>query len=465
MMHLSQVASAVNGTLVGADVIVRNIAINTRADCQGRLFVALKGAKFDAHDYLKQAEESGAVGLMVEQEVDSALPLIKVASTNQALVDLAAWWRSQFVLPLIGVTGSVGKTTVKEMLACIFGELGKGLVTDGNLNNEIGAPLTLMRLEPDDLYAIIEMGMNRAGEIGRLSTMAKPTIALINNAGAAHLEDLVTIKAVAKAKGEIYQGLSTDGTAVINADDEYSHIWRDLAHTHKVLSFGLKSQADVRGEYKEKNGRLVVKVNTAKASFKVHVNAVGEHSVRNILAATAVALAANIPPATIKEGLAKFAPIDGRMNTVTVAGVTLINDTYNANPASMRAAINVLVKSADNTLIVGDMAELGAATDVEHKTLGQQAAKRGVKTLMSCGRYAEIVADGFIGINPTGKAVAFNQQSELLNYLRGCSLTGTVLVKGSRSAKMEQVVDAIHQQLNDNGISKARTEKGEHECF
>ena len=450
MMLLSQVASAVNGEMIGCDTMLRNVAINTRADCQGRLFVALKGDNFDAHQFVKQAAEAGAGALMVEQNIESVLPLVKVESTHKALMGLASWWRSQFVLPLIGVTGSVGKTTVKEMLACIFAELGKGVVTEGNLNNEIGAPLTLMRLESSDLYAVIEMGMNHAGEIGRISRMAKPTVALINNAAAAHLEGLGSIDAVAKAKGEIYQGLSKDGVAVINADDEFAPVWKSLADGHKILSFGLTSEADVRGEYKEKNGRLVVKVTTKKESFKVKVNAVGEHSVRNVLAATAAALAANVPTNAIQQGLAKFAPVNGRMNIDTLAGVTIINDTYNANPASMRAAINVLVKHDDNTLIVGDMAELGAATETEQKTLGEQAAKRGVKTLLSCGRYASIVADAFLSESVTGKAVAFASQTELIDYLQDNAPTGTVLIKGSRSAKMELIVEAIHKQLSES---------------
>lgn len=457
MMHLSQVASAVHGTLVGADVISHNVAINTRADCQGRLFVALKGENFDAHKYVAQAAVAGASALMVEKDVDSELPLVIVDSTHKALMDLAAWWRSQFVLPLIGVTGSVGKTTVKEMLACIFAELGKGVVTDGNLNNEIGAPLTLMRLEADDLYAIIEMGMNNAGEIARISTMVKPTIALVNNAAAAHLEGLGSIEAVAYAKGEIYQGLSPDGIAVINADDEFAHVWMTLAEKQKIVTFGLTEDADISASYKEKNDRLIVKVSTSKETFKLRINSLGEHSVRNVLAATAVALAANVPSAIIKQGLAKFVPVNGRMNIDSVAGVTVINDTYNANPASMRAAINVLVKNEDNTLIVGDMAELGAATEAEHKSLGVQAAKRGVKTLLCCGQYAAIVAEAF-GEN----AFAFDSQAGLLDHLQTNAPTGTVLVKGSRSAKMELVVEALQKQLSENGKRAALAAGGEH---
>lgn len=442
MMRLSQISEAVNGQLIGDDASVHQLCINTRDECQGRLFVALKGERFDSHQFVQNAANAGAAAVMVERTLETTLPQIKVNSTHKALMDLAAWWRSQFVLPLIGVTGSVGKTTVKEMLACIFAELGKGVVTEGNLNNEIGAPLTLMRLDADDLYAIVEMGMNHPGEIARISNMAKPTIALVNNAAAAHLEGLGTVEAVAHAKGEIYQGLSSDGVAIINADDDFSGVWEKLTQGKKVMTFGLQSSADVTASYKEKNGRLFIKVSVGDKTFKVKVNSAGEHSVRNVLAAVTVSLAANVSIEFIKRGLEKFKPVNGRMNIDSFAGVTLINDTYNANPASMRAAINVLVEYEDSTLIVGDMAELGHAAELEHKILGQEAAKRGVKRLLSCGEYAHLVADGF-GAN----AIAFNNQAELLDYLSSTLPTGTILVKGSRAAKMEKVVNALATSL------------------
>jgi len=442
MMQLSQIAHAVNGQQSGTDALLHNVSINTRDECQDRLFVALKGENFDAHQFISQAEHAGAAALMVEQEINTSLPYITVESTHQALQDLAAWWRSQFALPVVGVTGSVGKTTVKEMLACIFAEFGKGVVTKGNLNNEIGVPLTLMRLVAEDRYAIIEMGMNHAGEIGRLSNIAKPTIALVNNAGAAHLEGLGSIEAVAKAKGEIYQGLSVDGVAIINNDDDFAELWLELAKDHSIITFGLSNDADVTGSYQEKKHGLVIKVKAKNQKLKIKLNTVGEHSVRNALAAVAVAVAAKIPVKNIEAGLAKFKPVGGRLNIETVAGVEVIDDTYNANPASMRAAINVLVEHDDNLLIVGDMAELGAATDAEHKVLGEQAAKRGVKALYACGEHANLVASAF------GEgAIAFETQEALLEQLDKDDLSGTILVKGSRSARMERVVAALHKQL------------------
>ncbi len=458
MMQVSQVADAVNGTFIGVDAMVCDISINTREDCADRLFVALKGDNFDSHDFIEQAKQAGAGAVMVERDVEVDLPIIKVENTHAALLSLAGWWRRQFALPVVGVTGSVGKTTVKEMLACIFNEIGRGVVTKGNLNNEIGVPLTLMHLSANDQYAIVEMGMNHAGEIARLTRAAMPTIAMVNNAGAAHLEGLGSVEAVAQAKGEIYQGLVEGGVAIVNADDEYAGTWLELANSYEVLTFGLSESADVWASYKESNRGLVIKARAKGKKLKVRLNTVGEHSVRNALAAIAVAVAAKIPLSTIEEGLSKFRPVNGRLNVEHVAGIDVIDDTYNANPASMRAAINVLAQSGDNTLIVGDMAELGSATEVEHKALGEQAAKRGVKRLLACGKYADLVVGAF-GVN----GVAFSTQEELLEHLKsqqGLQMLGdTVLVKGSRSARMERVVELLHKKI---GGEVSQDVRGEH---
>jgi UDP-N-acetylmuramoyl-tripeptide--D-alanyl-D-alanine ligase len=458
MMQLSQIAHAVNGERSGGDVMLQNVSINTRDECQGRLFVALKGENFDAHEFVSQAEQAGAGALLVEHAVETQLPTVTVKNTHKALVDLATWWRSQFALPMIGVTGSVGKTTVKEMLACIFAELGQGVVTKGNLNNEIGVPLTLMELQTNDLYAVIEMGMNHAGEIGRLSAIARPTIALVNNAAAAHLEGLGSIEAVAKAKGEIYQGLAIDGIAIINNDDEFAGLWHELAKDHSIMTFGLSKEADVTADYDENKRGLVIKVKANGKKLKIKLASVGEHSVRNALAAVTVALAAKIPIKSIEAGLANFKPVSGRLNIETLADVELIDDTYNANPASMRAAINVLVRNDDNLLVIGDMAELGAAAEAEHRLLGVQAKKRGVKALYACGEYAELVVASF-----GDGAVAFTSQAALIERLRTDQLSGTILVKGSRSAKMERVVEALHKQLlsHQAGQSSADANRGE----
>lgn len=445
MMSLFQVCSAVDGELLGEDVLVENVAINTRADCEGRLFVALKGDRFDAHDFISQAEDAGASAVLVERDVETTLPSIRVKDTHKALRDLAAWWRLQFPIPVLAVTGSVGKTTVKEMLGAITAEIGQGVVTQGNLNNEIGVPLTLMRLTTEDQYAVVEMGMNHAGEIGRLSGIARPTVAIVNNAAAAHLEGLGTIDAVANAKGEIFSGMTHDGVAVINADDPFAELWSDLVVDKKTITFGLKSDADVTASYKQDGGYLALKVTAKGKKIKLRLSSHGEHNVCNALAAIATAIAANVPIDIIARGLENYQPVKGRLNPIALRGFVLFDDTYNANPASMHAAIRVLSGYDRNVLIVGDMAELGESCEREHEALGEFAYAHGVDRLFACGEYAELVLKGY-----SGNGLAFTTQDELLRHLLNQRISAAaVLVKGSRSAKMERVVDALKEFYSD----------------
>ena len=450
MMSLHNVCDAVNGQVLGSDVLLKNISINTREDCEGRLFVALKGDNFDAHDYLNQAAAAGAKAVMVERQADIELPQIVVDDSHQALKDLAAWWRSRFSIPVMAVTGSVGKTTVKEMLRSIFAEVGQGVVTHGNLNNEIGVPLTLMRLTNDDQYAVIEMGMNQAGEIGRLSAIGKPDVALVNNAEAAHLEGLGTVEAVAKAKGEIFSGLSENGIAVINADDQYAGIWIDLAEGKRVLSFSLNQTADVTGSYTASANGLQIQAKIEGKPLSISLNSLGEHSVRNALAAIAVAHAANVPFRSIKAGLEAYQPVRGRLNLIELPSATLFDDTYNANPASMSAAIQVLSSFQNTLLIVGDMAELGDSAEAEHLNLGALASQCGVNGLLACGKYSEQVISEFSGFK-----MAFDKQEDLITHLSNSDLAvDAILVKGSRSAKMENVVEAIQKLVAEGDAAK-----------
>lgn len=450
MMQLSQVSEAVKGQLIGQDAFVQGVSTNTRDACDERLFIALKGENFDAHDFLPQAEHAGATAAMLDRVVETTLPTILVDDTHQALKDMAAWWRAQFVIPLVGVTGSVGKTTVKEMLGAIFAELGKGVVTQGNLNNEIGVPLTLLRLQEGDRYAVIEMGMNHRGEISRITHIARPTIALVNNAAAAHLEGLGSIEAVAQAKGEIFEGLSADGVAVINADDRFAATWKEMVGARKVITFGLHAEADVTADYQQHNDALEIKVAVGDKSKKIQLQTMGEHNVRNALAAVAVAVAANIPLAKIKHGLEAYRPIGGRLNVHRIGAKTLIDDTYNANPASMAAAIAVLSDYADSCLITGDMGELGDSAEAAHRELGRLAARSGIAQLYACGEFAPLVAQSF------GEgAFAFAQQDQLIQALTNQFNADAVLVKGSRSAKMERVVQALTEQFQDAAASRA----------
>ena len=465
MITLSQVCDAVNGQLIGQpissmDLAVAGVSINTRENCNNKLFVAINGDNFDAHEFVQQAQDAGACALLVERHVDSSLPTIKVDSTQQALADLSTWWRSNFAIPVIGVTGSVGKTSVKEMLACIFAELGQGIATKGNLNNELGVPLTLMRLAENDKYAIVEMGMNHAGEIARITKMAKPTIALINNAAAAHLEGLGSIEAVADAKAEIFQGLPEGGIAIINNDDRFANDWLAQTKQFKQLTFALDNDADITASFQIKGDGLLILVTYQNESFDVSVNALGEHNVRNALAAIAVSLAAGIGVEKIQSGLQAYRPVSGRLNSAHIGSLTLIDDTYNANPLSMLAAIKVLVKYPDNTLIIGDMAELGDAAEAEHIVLGQRAAQLGVSNLLVCGNFAHTVVESFKqAVKTSGKnAMAFASQSELIKYATVHISSGTVLVKGSRSAAMECVVSALTQSKQD----ESATQRGIH---
>ena len=439
MMFLTQVAKATGGSLVGLDAKIREVVTDTRSDCSGGLFIALKGENFDAHEFIKQAEAAGAVALMVEKPVDTSLPSVQVKNTQDALGRLAKWWREQFDIPLMAITGSAGKTTVKEMLACIFARLGEGVVTKGNLNNEIGVPITLLRLRDHHKYAVIEMGMNHAGEIHRLSKMARPTVAMINNAAAAHLEGLGSVSAVAQAKGEIFHGLQDEGVAVINLDDDYSDLWEQDTASYKQVTFGLSNDADISAKYEAVNGIQKVEVNGLGEPCRFDLHAMGEHSVCNALAAATVAKVISVSADDVARGLATFRPVQGRLEIEEIGESILIDDTYNANPASMKAAIDVLATYLNSILIVGDMAELGKSAEQEHRSLGAYAQFKGIKQVYACGVYAKRVVDAF-----AGQGTAYSDQktllSELPSLLERQTLPIAVLVKGSRSARMERVI-------------------------
>ncbi|OIQ81674.1 UDP-N-acetylmuramoyl-tripeptide--D-alanyl-D-alanine ligase [mine drainage metagenome] len=441
MMPLSEAALATKGQLLGPDVEFGAISTDSRRVEAGDLFVALRGERFDGHDYVADCLQRGAVAAVVEaQSAVSSRPsdksLLVVADGRIALGALARHWRGKFSLPLIAVTGSNGKTTVKEMLASILraaaGRDDAVLATTGNLNNEIGVPLTLFRLDAGHRYAVIEMGMNHAGEIARLTAIARPTVALVNNALPAHLEGLGSVAGVAHAKGEIFQGLAADGTAVINADDAFAPLWRQLAAPHRVLSFGLQSAADVSADYRLKADGSEIVLKTPQGATVLNLPVAGLHNVSNALAATAAALAVEVPLDAVVAGLQRFAAARGRLQRKTgVQGCALIDDTYNANPASMRAAIDVLAACPGRRyLVLGDMGELGEDAGKLHHEIGEyaRAAKlEGVLTLGEMGRaYGGQHFD-------SPEALAATLLPEL-------GANSTVLVKGSRFMRMERVV-------------------------
>jgi UDP-N-acetylmuramoyl-tripeptide--D-alanyl-D-alanine ligase len=445
MMRISQAAEALCTQYTGDDAEFNAVCTDSRAVKPGNLFVALKGERFDAHAFLGQAAAAGAAGLLVEQPGDVDLPQIVVNDTTRALGTLGHYWRRQFDIPVVAVTGSNGKTTVKEMLASILRQAAKGdgpdagvLATRGNLNNHIGVPLTLLELRPDHRYAVIEMGMNHAGEISYITRMAQPSVAVINNAGVAHMENLGSAEAIAHAKGEVFEGLQPGGTAVINADDAFAPLWRSQAAQSRQIDFALETKAAVTATYKMGEFDSEIVLDTPLGGVAAVVPAPGLHNVKNALAASAAATALQVPPLIVAAGLARFGGIKGRLQRKRgLNGATLLDDTYNANPDSMRAAIDVLTSaSGKKLLVIGDMGELGPDAAAMHAQIGQYAREAGITALYTFGNLSAGASQAF----GTG-ARHFERIEDLQVAIRNMLAPGvTMLVKGSRFMQMERVI-------------------------
>ncbi len=445
MMKISEAALALDGKIKGEDAEFFSVSTDTRKIGKGDLFVALKGEHFDGADFAVQALESGAAAVMVNENSwrDPMSPALLVQDTRLALGRLAAYWRAQFAIPLVAITGSNGKTTVKEMTASILsvasGSADAVLATRGNLNNDIGMPLTLLQLNKQHRYAVIEMGMNHFGEISYLTRIAMPDVALINNAGGAHLEGLGSVEGVARAKGEIFQGLKNSGIAIINADDSHAPLWRGLAGSHSRIEFGINSASDVHGNWQPEDCGLRLEVNTPKGQFSVSMQVPGEHNARNALAATAIAIALDIPLKSIASGLERFPGVAGRMQSKRGrGGASLIDDTYNANPESMRAAIKVLAKSEGRrVMVLGDMGELGSDAESMHAGIGRFAKESGIEKLYALGEMSRIAVLEF-----GEHARHFERMEDLQSALEDELHEGTTLLfKGSRFMKIERAVD------------------------
>jgi UDP-N-acetylmuramoyl-tripeptide--D-alanyl-D-alanine ligase len=453
MMQLSEAARAIPAELCGADCAFESVSTDTRALAPRALFVALKGARYDGHDFLAQAAAAGAAAALVERARPAlraaapALPLLLVEDTRRALGSLAAYWRRKFALPLVALTGSNGKTTVKEMLAGILRAAAAEdavLATRGNLNNEIGVPLTLLELRAVHRYAVVEMGMNHAGELRALSRLAAPEVALVTNAGPAHLEFFGTVEAIARAKGEIFEGLAPGGVAVINADDEYAELWRGLASGRRIVDFGLSCPAAVSASYRLRGLESEIVVRTPAGEAQAVLRVPGLHNVRNALAAAAAAVALEVPPAAIAAGLARYRGVKGRLQRRPGPnGAVFLDDTYNANPESARAAIEVLARAPGRRLMVlGDMGELGPAAPELHAQIGQHARAHGVERLFALGEHSVHAARAFGAGGrhfPTVEALTAALEPELAPGV-------TVLVKGSRFMRMERVLAAFEAQ-------------------
>jgi len=447
---LSQLLPAIPGAVLnGADVHFDGVSTDTRTVTAGSLFVALKGETFDAHDFLAQCAAKGVVAVVAEHVPDGfALPALIVPDTLHALGRIANWWRHHFAVPVIGVTGSNGKTTVKEMISAILaashGDDGR-LATRGNLNNEIGVPLTLFRMDARHQSAVIEMGMNHPGEIGRLAAIAQPTIALVNNAQREHQEFMHTVEAVARENGQVLAALDEHGVAVFPRHDEYTHVWQELAAGRRTLTFGLNKEADVSCSHRAGGfgSQMFVSIKNGEdgglEQFYVGLQAAGEHNVLNALAAIACTYAAGVPVERIKQGLDHFAPVAGRLQKKTAAnGAVVIDDTYNANPDSVRAAIDVLAQApAPRVLALGDMGEVGAQGREFHEEIAAYAASKGIEHVLVTGELAR-------HMDTVGGARHFETFDSLLSALTAqVTPDATVLIKGSRFMKMERAVQHL----------------------
>jgi UDP-N-acetylmuramoyl-tripeptide--D-alanyl-D-alanine ligase len=445
------------------DLAITKVSSDSRKLESGELFIALKGDRFDAHHYLSDVHHHGAAAALISDDslCPKTMPAVYVADTRESLGELASAWRKQYAIPLVVVTGSNGKTTVKEMIASIFKEAAgpsHTLMTEGNLNNEIGLPLTLLRLRPEHQLAVIELGMNHPGETAQLAAIAKANIALINNAQREHQEFMESIAAVADEHAAVILALPADGIAVFPADTPYTSVWKKAANTRKLIDFAWqtekteKSSAVVRG-YALKNG--AIQIQSPAGEIEVKLQTLGEHNCRNALAACAVALAAGVSLEKIRVGLEKFRPVSGRMQVLQLnSTLRLIDDSYNANPDSVVAAIDALAQhSGERYLILGDMGEVGTQGPAFHEELGLYAARSGVENLLTLGELSRLTTDAYLRIKQDGQAKHYSELAELNQDLQAgiskCAAAQTapitVLVKGSRFMRMERLVEALQQ--------------------
>ena len=448
MMDTATAARIVDGRLVGAPVRFLRVTTDSRALAAGDLFVALKGERFDGHDFVPAALAQGAVAAMVAADRAPAFDgaLIAVPDPLAALGQLAAHWRRQFALPVAVVVGSNGKTTVKEMLAGILREAygtDGVLATAGNLNNAIGLPLTLLRLTAAHRAAAVELGMNHRGETRELAAIAQPTIVVVNNAQREHQEFMASVAEVAAEHADAVAALPRGGVAVINGDDAHADVWRAAAAAAgaRVVTFGVGPGADVRAECTLAGDGSDVTLSTADGTVRLSLAVPGRHMVSNALAAAAAALAAGAPLSAVQAGLAAFRAVAGRLVALrTPAGAAVLDDTYNANPDSMRAAIDVLAAApGERWLVIGDMGEVGAAGPAFHREIGAYARQRGVARMFALGTLAREAAAAF-----GGGAAHYADADALARAVAGGAGTGvTVLVKGSRFMRMERVVAVL----------------------
>jgi UDP-N-acetylmuramoyl-tripeptide--D-alanyl-D-alanine ligase len=443
---LRDFAELCGGSYAGEDRPYSGVSTDTRSLRGGEIYLALRGPRFDGNDFLSSAAAAGAAAAVVDRAVrDAPLPVIEVADGQDALSAAARGWRGRFGGVVVGVAGSNGKTTVKEMIAAILSRRGACLATRGNLNNHIGVPLTLLRLTDEHHSAVIEIGANRSGEVAALVEIAQPDVGLITNAGAEHLEGFGDLDGVARAEGEMVAGLGAGDVAVINADDDYAGLWRSMT-TARVVTFGLDhaadfSAADVVEQLTDAGFRVSFRLRAPQGQCAVKLNVGGRHNLRNALAAAAAAVSAGATLEDVAAGLAAMQPVAGRLQPGrTAQGARLIDDSYNANPSSMRAGIDVLTgMPGASWLVMGDMGELGEHARSSHEDIGRYARERGVQRLFATGPLSTLAVESF------GAGASWFPDTESLARAVKELLTPevTLLVKGSRSNRLERVVASL----------------------
>ncbi len=438
-LKLSEINSMVSGTLQGHDALCTGISIDTRKILPEQLFIALRGEHYDGHQFVEQSIAAGACAVMVEKVSPLNFPQIIVQNTLQALQELARQWRASLSPTVVAVTGSNGKTTSKEILCSILRLWCKFKATEKNLNNHIGVPLSLLKLEDKDQVAVLEMGANHQKEIAFLTQMIQPDIAWITNAGPAHLEGFGSLEGVAQGKGELFENLKSDGIAIVNADDTYASYWESLLPTQKIIRFGLHKKAHVSGQYSVQECHINIDNETHTLNMPLR----GEHNLSNALGASAVAHALGVPSKTIVQGIEAMEPVAGRLVPVAVTkDMCLLDDTYNANPASLQSALNTLSEyPGQKWLILGTMAELGEQAPEWHAQAADMARQCKVNRLFAMGDFAKYAVKSF-----GQKGQCFDTLEELTQCLSAelkHEQAVTLLVKGSRSAGMEQVVHNI----------------------
>ncbi len=445
MRSLSEFASDCGGDLRGEDRQFRSVSTDTRRIAAGQLFVALRGPSFDGNEFLDVAARAGAAGALAERTGPSGFPVVQVQDTLVALQRAARQWRHRFAAPLIGVAGSNGKTSTKEMLAAILAQRGPTLATRGNLNNHIGVPLTLLELEQGHRHAVIEMGANHPGDVAELAGIALPTIGLVTNAGAEHLEGFGSLEGAARAEGELFAALGRDGVAVLNADDEFAPLWREMTIA-RIVTFGLGAKADFTARdivtaVSEAGFVTRFTLHSPAGTAAITLHLAGKHNVVNALGAAAAAVAAGASLDDVAAGLAAMRPVAGRLQwRAARGGGWLIDDSYNANPSSMHAAIDVLESvGGRRCLVMGDMGELGSHADEAHREAGRYARLHGVERLFTIGSLTPLAVRSF------GDGASSHATMDELIAAVGAELTADsrILVKGSRLNRLERLVEAL----------------------